>query len=264
MAVALAVPLNSRKKLRSDQRMQVLAFDTSNPDIQLALMKDGQIVREMKHVPQDSNRQEAASKLIVCIDQIVKDAAWKKGEIDLIVVGIGPGSFTGVRVSVITARSLGQALKIGVFPVSVLEIVANASQRRPVSVIAPAGAGQYFGAAFAENMHAEQLVESFCAAAGEVKSRLAAVPNLILSAQVDSALFLANGNTLLPYPEIPNLATSSALLAWERMQVKSQKMEREALSKAYPWDNVLPLYLRSPSITLKAGHGSSSQAPGRC
>lgn len=244
--------------------MRALAFDTSTPDIQLALLEDGRIVSELRQAPADSNRQESASKLIVCIDRLVKDASWSKDKIDLLVVGVGPGSFTGVRVAVITARSIGQALNVGVVPVSMLEIVARAASSRPVAVIAPAGAGQYFAAAFGDDIHQEQLVESFCAPVSEICSRLESVPDRIMSAQVDSTLFLANGTRQLPFPEIPNLAKDAALLAWERLNAKSQKIERESLSKAYPWDNVLPLYLRSPSITLKAGNGSSAQAPGRC
>lgn len=244
--------------------MRVLAFDTSTPSTQVALLEDGLIVLEKKHVPADSNRQESASKLIVYIDRIIKEARWSKKDIDLIVVGVGPGSFTGVRVAVITARSIAQGLSIGVLPVSTLEIVARASAGRPLAVIAPAGAGQYFAGAFGEDIHACQLVESFCASAEEVKLRLAAVPKRIVSAQIETALFIDSANFQVPYPELNNLAAEAALLAWERIKSKAQKIEREALSKAYPWDNVLPLYLRSPSVTLKAGHGSSAQAPGRC
>ena len=244
--------------------MRVLAFDTSTPDIQLALLEDGVLISELKQVPADANRQESASKLIVCIDQIVRKANWKKGDLDLLVVGVGPGSFTGVRVAVITARSIAQALNIGALPVSTMEILARAAQARPVAIVAPAGAGQFYGAAYAENIYAAEIVEPFCAPAAEVSEKLRSLPNHILSAQVDSSFFLANGNKQLPYPDIANLASDAAIIAWEKMLASSQKIEREALSKAYPWDNVLPLYLRSPSVTLKAGNGSSAQAPGRC
>lgn len=242
--------------------MQILSFDTSTPALHVALLKNGQIVASKTELPADTSRQESASRLIPTIDLLLQEQGWSKRDLDLIVVGVGPGSFTGVRVSVITARSLGQALQIGVFPVSSLEIVARRLQR-PVAIISPAGAGQYFAAAYDENLHAAPLVEPFCARVDEVNSRLEAVKHRALSSAADDALFLANGNSKLAYPEIPNLAEDAGMLALERMAINKCADDRKWLSDEYPWDNVLPLYLRGPSVTLKAGNGSTDQTAGR-
>lgn len=243
--------------------MKVLAFDTSSADIYTALLEDGNVIVQRKHVPQDAGRQEAASKLLPYIDSLLKEFAWDKRDIDLIVVGVGPGSFTGVRVAVITARTLGQALGVGVIPVSNLEVIAKHIPSSSAIVLS-AGGGQFFAAAFGNTVNDPPLLEPLCAPAVEVAAKVAQFKQLVLSADADSALFLANGNNLLPYPEITNFAADAAVIAWEKLQHQGAKLERQVLPNIYPWDNVLPLYLRKPSVTLKAGNGSSAQTTGRC
>ena len=247
--------------------MRILSFDTSTPDVQIALLEDvsGEVVTvaSLRISPADSSRQESASKLIPSIDQILKENRWRKTDIDLVVAGVGPGSFTGTRVSVITARSLGQGLVLGVLPICTLELLARRCVR-PVAVISSGGAGHYFAAAYAADLNAPAILPPFCAKEAEMQERLKKVPARVIAEGVDASLFLAIGNEQIPYPEIANVAVDAGLLAFERLKYLAQPIERDSLSKAYPWDNVLPLYLRSPSVTLKAGHGSSAQAPGRC
>jgi tRNA threonylcarbamoyladenosine biosynthesis protein TsaB len=78
-------------------------------------------------------------------------ADWR--DVESIAVGIGPGTFTGLRIGVATARALGQALAVGLRPVSSLEALAagvadrhESAEGRPLVSVIDARRGQIFAA----------------------------------------------------------------------------------------------------------------------
>lgn len=247
--------------------MKLLSFDTSSSSIQIACLENAEILASLSQEPQFEGRQEAASMLIPLIDRQIKEAGWKKHDIDLLVVGAGPGSFTGVRVAVAAARSICQALNLGLIPSSRLESLSFLSER-PLALLLAAGGGKYFGAAYDLDMSREGgglLVEPFCDSYEASMARLgqAHLPNLLLDNAgqnlPDAGATFANDKRLLQFPQQANLALAQAQLAWQRISRLSEfeNIRREELRKIYPWDNVLPLYLRSPSVTLKPNASSS-------
>lgn len=94
-----------------------------------------------------------AEHLIGVIDAALQAAGIDYGDLDAIAVSVGPGSFTGVRVGVATARGLALALDLPVIGISTLEALAfQAQQDNPgLAAIAriEAGRGQVYLAAFA-------------------------------------------------------------------------------------------------------------------
>ena len=108
--------------------MRLLSFDTSSRGLSVAIVEDGRVLAQLDSEaagPQvKADRQEAVSLLMPTIDQLTRDLQLKKSEFDAVVVGIGPGGFTGVRVGVVTARTLGQALRLPVLGVNSLEVMA--------------------------------------------------------------------------------------------------------------------------------------------
>ncbi|MBX9687773.1 MAG: tRNA (adenosine(37)-N6)-threonylcarbamoyltransferase complex dimerization subunit type 1 TsaB [Candidatus Obscuribacterales bacterium] len=240
--------------------MQILSFDTSASDLQIAALKDGKILLAKKLSPKANARQEAASQLMPAIETLLSELSWKKQEIDILVVGIGPGSFTGVRVAVITARSLGQALNLAVYPVSSLEALAF-NLPRPCAIVLNAGAGSLYFAAYGKDLEKpeeSQLSAPLCATAEELSDRIAQFEEVFLDESLPESLLTSKQKRLKLAPDI-NQASAAATLAFERLKQAKQLLSRDSLSKAYPWDNVLPLYLRSPSVTLKAKDGSSNK-----
>lgn len=96
-----------------------------------------------------------AEHLIGVIDDALKAAGTTYADLDAIAVSVGPGSFTGVRVGVATARGLALALKTPAIGISTLEALARQAQEaepgRPVVASIDAGRGQAYLAGFAAN-----------------------------------------------------------------------------------------------------------------
>jgi tRNA threonylcarbamoyladenosine biosynthesis protein TsaB len=108
----------------STEALRVLAFDTSAHVTSLAICH-GQAVIE-RHEVADAKHAET---LLPNVKAMLAEAGWTLAQIDVIGVGVGPGSFTGVRVGVATAKGLGLALQKPVIPVVSLDALAHEALR---------------------------------------------------------------------------------------------------------------------------------------
>ena len=100
--------------------MTTFALDTATPDPALAIVDGDYVVAEawLGRIPGGGRRVlEAAHDLFT-------DAGVAPGDLHDIVVGVGPGGFTGIRIGIATALGLGQALGIPVEGASTLEALA--------------------------------------------------------------------------------------------------------------------------------------------
>ena len=95
--------------------MLTLAFDTATGVATTALVRDGDVLGE---------RVGRASALLADADELVRAAGLGPDDLDLLAVGVGPGSFTGVRIGLAAARGLALALNVPVAGVSTLEALA--------------------------------------------------------------------------------------------------------------------------------------------
>ena len=95
--------------------MLILAFDTATDVATSALVSDGEVLGE---------RTSQAVTVLEDIDALLRQAGAHTGELGGIAVGIGPGSFTGVRIGLATARGLALALGVPVAGVSTLDALA--------------------------------------------------------------------------------------------------------------------------------------------
>lgn len=98
----------------------LLAFDTATPLVSVALHDGDRVVVE------HSSRQpmKHGEHLAPLIARALEDAGIVRQDLTAIAVGVGPGPFTGLRVGVVTARTLGFVLDIPVYGVCSLDAVA--------------------------------------------------------------------------------------------------------------------------------------------
>jgi tRNA threonylcarbamoyladenosine biosynthesis protein TsaB len=131
----------------------ILAFDTATRATAVAV--DG---LELRDDPPPGSRPRHTTRLLPLIAEAMSDAGARWDDIERIAVGIGPGTFTGLRIGIATARALGRARGIPLVGVSTLESLAvsatpSAESRDAVLAVLDARRGEVFAAAWpaAEN-----------------------------------------------------------------------------------------------------------------
>jgi tRNA threonylcarbamoyladenosine biosynthesis protein TsaB len=120
--------------------VRILGFDTATSATAVALLDDeAGIQLERRDDPPRDVRPRHATKLMPLIAELLEGGSTSWGDIDRIAVGIGPGTFTGLRIGIATARALAQAREIPLVGVSTLESLAlgvQALDDRPRVVVA--------------------------------------------------------------------------------------------------------------------------------
>ena len=122
----------------------VLAFDTANEVIALgigALDGAAQSIEAVASVEVEA-RRASNTQLLPRIDAALAERGIDRRDIACVVCGRGPGSFTGVRIAMATAKGIASALGVGLIGVSTLDAVAwgaqDAGVRGQVAVVADA------------------------------------------------------------------------------------------------------------------------------
>src|SRR5580700_5739702 len=119
--------------------MAVLGFDTSTSATAVALrLRDGTTTQARDDPPAGAHPGHA-TRLLGMAHQLLAGAGVGWSHVDRIAVGLGPGTFTGLRVGVATARGLAQSLAAELVGVSSLQALAVASLRAGAAVSADAG-----------------------------------------------------------------------------------------------------------------------------
>ena len=102
----------------------ILAFDTATPATVVALVGEG-VRAEARHDPEPGERPQHVQRLLPLAAELLSDAGLTFGGVRRIAVGTGPGTFTGLRIGVATARALAQATGADLVGVSTLEALAK-------------------------------------------------------------------------------------------------------------------------------------------
>ena len=150
--------------------MKILGIDTSTPIGSVALIDDDNLVAE--HTL--NIVQAHSSRLMPAIDTVLKWGDIVAADLDACAVGVGPGSFTGVRIGVATIKSLCYALDKPIGGVSTLEAVAY-NLRWTNGVICPlfdARRSEVYGAIFQGGAEWQRLSEDLCLPIDDLLDRL--------------------------------------------------------------------------------------------
>lgn len=107
--------------------MLILALETSSLAGSVALLADDNLLAE-RMLP--TGRRSAVT-LAPAIDELLQSAGRRSADVQLVAVTIGPGSFTGLRVGVTTAKTFAYAAGCEVLGLDTLEVIAWQSKPQP-------------------------------------------------------------------------------------------------------------------------------------
>ena len=207
--------------------MVLLALDTSTPLVSVALHDDGQVVdaatsdRPMKHGEQLAPMITAALARVGAVRQ----------DITAVAAGVGPGPYTGLRVGLVTARTLAMALEIPVYGACSLDVLAvravgSGTTSGPFLATIDARRKELFWASYDEQGRRDD---------GPHVDRPADLPGL------PELLVVGAGPVLYPDaftrtagPEVPDAATLAIAVAEELVELVDPE----------------PIYLRRPDATV--------------
>lgn len=113
-------------------KQRLLAIETSSPRLSLALGTEAGLQRDY----QGPLAWRHAESLFDGMQKLMRQAGWPIQSLTGVIVSLGPGSFTGIRIGMAVARALGQSLNIPVKGFSSLEALAQ-PLNRPGACVCP-------------------------------------------------------------------------------------------------------------------------------
>ena len=235
--------------------MIILAIDTATPQVAVALGDDGAVRGEARFV----GGRRHAEQLVPAIQYVCAESGVRMDQLAAIAVGIGPGLFTGLRVGVTTARTMAQALRIPVIPVSSLDLVAYPLRHagRLIVAVLDARRREVFSAQYRAVPGGVQRVSDY---------RVGPVRDLIADLAATGEEVLLAGDGVGRYrSELAELERAEeagpgfdAPSVSALVELATGRFEREEFCA--PWD-VLPMYLRASDAELHWESPAGKGAP---
>lgn len=233
----------------------VLGLDTATGDATVAVRRAGSLVVERCAEPAPGGRPRHASMLAREVEDAVAAAGgWER--IEVIAAGVGPGTFTGLRVGIATARALAQGHGLGVVGVSSLAALARGIgeryPRRLRLAVIDARRKEVFAALFDDS--GGQLWEPFVAGPEQLAERLAGLSGEPLAAGDGSLRFreqLESAGVDVPADADPV----------HRMAARHVCALAEGIEPGLPAD-LKPAYLRRPDAEVWREQRDRSTQPG--
>jgi tRNA threonylcarbamoyladenosine biosynthesis protein TsaB len=212
------------KTLAIDTATEVLALavDDGTARVSLALR------RGLQHSP----------ALLPLADRLLEELGFSAGELELVVCSVGPGSFTGIRIGLATAKGIAFATGCPLVGVSTLDALARPWACFPGVVwsVIDARKGRWYAAAYRRGRRTTEYLDL---APDDLRARIGAGAGPALVAGPDAPRFAAG----LPAASATDLFDPAAVLAAGR--------ERYATEGADP-ASLTPLYLRQSEAEIEA------------
>jgi tRNA threonylcarbamoyladenosine biosynthesis protein TsaB len=102
----------------------LLTFDTASPQVTVALLDAAAEATRVLAEAVSEQTMRHGEQLAPLIERVLDDAGADRHEITAVGVGVGPGPYTGLRVGLVTARTLGLVLDVPVYGVCSLDALA--------------------------------------------------------------------------------------------------------------------------------------------
>ncbi len=111
--------------------MYTLILDSATKVLYHALVKDDKVVEEAYTTGQNDH----AKNIVYIIDEFLKKEGITVDDLDKVVCGVGPGSYTGVRMACTVAKMLGAFKHIPVYEISTLALISSGMPGRCLAMI---------------------------------------------------------------------------------------------------------------------------------
>lgn len=128
---------------------RLLALETSGRAGSVAALDGTRLLAERTLDP----ARGSAATLAPAIRELLADVKWRPTDVQVVAVAAGPGSFTGLRIGVMTAKTLAYALGADVVAVDTLDVIARQApdDARPLWAVLDAGRDELFAARYLSN-----------------------------------------------------------------------------------------------------------------
>ncbi|WP_183095736.1 tRNA (adenosine(37)-N6)-threonylcarbamoyltransferase complex dimerization subunit type 1 TsaB [Nocardioides stalactiti] len=206
----------------------LLAFDTSSPTVTVAVHDGSDVVVELT----SAETMRHGEQLAPLVDRALRQVGLEPRDLTALAVGVGPGPFTGLRVGLVSARTMAHVLQVPVYGICSLDVLALEAYESGTVV------GPFVVASDARRR------EVYLASYDEGGARLAG-PDVLRPADVDPALaalpVVGEGAALYPEflvdgrsPLRPSAGWLARCVAEERAELRDPE----------------PLYLRRPDAEI--------------
>ncbi|MFD7665477.1 tRNA (adenosine(37)-N6)-threonylcarbamoyltransferase complex dimerization subunit type 1 TsaB [Streptomyces sp. NPDC059788] len=213
--------------------MLLLALDTATPAVTVAVHDGSRVLAEERQV--DARRH--GELLLPAVDRVLAEAGVKLDAVSDIVVGVGPGPYTGLRVGLVTAATFGAALGVPVHGLCTLDGIAYAAGLdEPFVVATDARRKEVYWARYADAR--TRLTEPAVDRPADIADQVGGVPSVGAGALLYAGTFtgVRDGG-----PEHQSAGALAALAA-------------EKLARGEELLPPQPLYLRRPDAQVPANY----------
>ncbi|HET7119683.1 MAG TPA: tRNA (adenosine(37)-N6)-threonylcarbamoyltransferase complex dimerization subunit type 1 TsaB [Solirubrobacterales bacterium] len=234
--------------------MVVVGLDTATVDTVACAWRDGEVLHESRLGLSPQGRPLHATRLLEEIERAAAAAGgWER--VDLLGVGLGPGSFTGLRVGISTARGLGVGLGLPARGICTLDALAAAIAEGggdgEVLAVLDGWRGEVFAALYEAG--GERIWEPAVYRPEELAERLAELPASPLAAGSGAVRFRAE---LAPSGvRIPDDSDPVHRVAGRHVCALAATM-----AAATEGDGLAPIYLRPPDAERWRERDASQRA----
>lgn len=230
--------------------MKILAIDTSTTSGSIALVESGKVI-----VKKDEERVEAHAKwLMGAIEVLFEEAGTTIKDIDIIAIGTGPGSFTGLRIGVSTVKGLSWALGKPTYGVSTLRALAmNVTGPALICPVLDARKKQVYAALYRVNSSSNEANDDLEEVMGDQAISVAGLCEEIeRRGKGEAPVFLGTG--LEQYKDSLLSSVEGAKFApkedWRIRAVNIALIAERDGSEPIPPESLVPLYRRKSEAEI--------------